>query len=324
MARPAGRTEPRSLTHEGIDWSQLTVHPKKPTTFGIDPGFRVSFEIALASCGSADVLYEFLLDHALLVIKPEATLSGRALPVLEFLDEQRLEIIRWTSCMLDFVTSHLLWKYSWTKATVDRMRLHVEMSRGAPSYLLLVRGRGRNRSPVPLSCRLSELKGSSDAKRRGIHHLRTALGMCNRMISFVHVSDEPADVLRELGLLAPPILATMPIRTPDRAGELWRELEEASKSVHWKDYAEVRRRQSSSCARWLDHAMTRRSLGEFETLDGVLRNLAQLGVIDPWDRWVLAAEIIQHDIPGKAATFESPTIEELIEGWWDLRRSQMT
>lgn len=49
--------------------------------------------------------------------------------------------------------------------------------------------------------RLQQFKGPTLPRQRAAHHLRAGLGPPNRLLNFVHAADEPADVLREVGLL---------------------------------------------------------------------------------------------------------------------------
>jgi hypothetical protein len=49
--------------------------------------------------------------------------------------------------------------------------------------------------------RLSELKGSASKPNGDGTRMRELLGMPNRLLNFVHIADEPADIIRELGIV---------------------------------------------------------------------------------------------------------------------------
>lgn len=51
--------------------------------------------------------------------------------------------------------------------------------------------------------RLSRLKGSTVATKRHSGHLRSQLEATNRIVTAVHCSDEPIDIVRELAILLP-------------------------------------------------------------------------------------------------------------------------
>ena len=92
-----------------------------------------------------------------------------------------------------------MWRYQLTSATLDRLAINDLVLHGS-ALLLLLRHAGH--LDVLASVRLSGLKGPSDVSQQSPDCLRRVLGQPNRVISFIHVADEPADVLRELTILA--------------------------------------------------------------------------------------------------------------------------
>src|SRR5262249_36312458 len=53
---------------------------------------------------------------------------------------------------------------------------------------------------VPVSVRLSHMKGHTIAERRRADDLRSVMRPPNRILNFVHVAEEPVDVVREIGI----------------------------------------------------------------------------------------------------------------------------
>lgn len=53
----------------------------------------------------------------------------------------------------------------------------------------------------PLSVRLTEQKGAAKETLRSKYHLRSILKPLNIILNYVHTADEPADVIREIGIL---------------------------------------------------------------------------------------------------------------------------
>jgi hypothetical protein len=94
---------------------------------------------------------------------------------------------------------HEVWRYDWNVYTVDRLE-YSTLRYTVTDVLVLALHDLAPDGRLPASVRLSELKGVDDPARRTDEHLRTALGSPNRILNFVHVADEPADVVRELGI----------------------------------------------------------------------------------------------------------------------------
>jgi hypothetical protein len=53
------------------------------------------------------------------------------------------------------------------------------------------------------SRRLTRLKGGNDPSGRAADSLRSVAGSPNRLLTMVHTSDDPADVVRELAVFLP-------------------------------------------------------------------------------------------------------------------------
>jgi hypothetical protein len=105
---------------------------------------------------------------------------------------------------LDRHTTRWLWLYRFNVASVDRVRLHDLVNTAGPALFLILRDDRHGPGDVPATVRLTDLKGPSRPARRRPDQLRSRLGVSDRLVNYVHTSDEPADLLRELGILVPP------------------------------------------------------------------------------------------------------------------------
>jgi hypothetical protein len=105
----------------------------------------------------------------------------------------------------------------------------------ATSTLLLLMTRPPDEQGVPASVRLADFKGSSDPAKVQPGQLRALLRPPNRVINFIHVADEPADVIRELGIL---------LDRPQRRGLLAQVLAQVREGSRTDAMAEVRRNVS--------------------------------------------------------------------------------
>jgi len=93
---------------------------------------------------------------------------------------------------------HALWRYQWNMATPQRRALQEQIMTCFDSLVIVVRMARPIR--VPTTVYLTDLKGPSLPADRKPEHLRTLLDSSNAILNFVHTADEPADVIRELGI----------------------------------------------------------------------------------------------------------------------------
>jgi nucleoside diphosphate kinase len=169
----------------------------KRAFYGVDSYFRDSWEDACDCLGAA--LDEFLSSHATLLVKPDAVASGRVEPTLDWLLDQGATIVAAERCLLTPHVIRALWQYQWNKATRDRRDLADILMPATESLLLVVRR--ETTDEVPYTIELSHAKGPADPAERRPGELRYSLGNENYLLNFVHTTDEPADMVRELGIL---------------------------------------------------------------------------------------------------------------------------
>lgn len=93
------------------------------------------------------------------------------------------------------------WRYSLGRYSDERIALLARLLSEAPSLYLLVEAE-RPDERVPTALRLTDFKGEPVPELRAPGKLRSALGPPqSALLNYVHTGDEPADVVRELGLL---------------------------------------------------------------------------------------------------------------------------
>lgn len=180
--------------------SMLTLSEKKSELYCRDLYYELSYSIAI------DVLKDRFLKTiwsiGLLIIKPEAERLGRIPLILELLSSNGYEIVRTLKTEIAAVQTTEIWKYQWSAASMDRINTNINLMKMEPSYVLILKNpRYAVSQSCPLSMILTEQKGSADAKFRNESHFRTALKPLNMILNYIHTSDEPMDVIRELGIL---------------------------------------------------------------------------------------------------------------------------
>ncbi|ATY11310.1 hypothetical protein CU254_13180 [Amycolatopsis sp. AA4] len=176
-------------------WRRLSVVPEKREVFGCDLYFREGWADVLSVFG--DDAAEVLGGLAMLVAKPDAVVGRRLGPILEYLADNGFVPVATTRFGYTRHSMREVWRYDWHIYTVDRLQLCTFWYLTNDVLLFLARD-VRPVAGLPATVRLSELKGVGDPAQRRPHHLRTKLNPPNRILNFVHVGDEPADIVREL------------------------------------------------------------------------------------------------------------------------------
>jgi hypothetical protein len=180
------------------EWKQLTVVPEKQREFSADLYFRECWVDAVETFG--DKVTGLLRGVAMLSVKPDAVVGRRMTAILEFLEKNEFVPIAVAQLGLTRHSMREVWRYDWHVYPVDRLAFTTIWYTACDVLMFLVRDR-RPESPVPASVRLSQMKGHAIAERRKAGDLRSVLRPPNRILNFVHVAEEPVDVVREIGIL---------------------------------------------------------------------------------------------------------------------------
>ncbi|MGC9665090.1 AfsA-related hotdog domain-containing protein [Planosporangium sp. 12N6] len=174
----------------------LSVSAAKRALFAVDSYFRDSWEDLCEL--PADDVDRILRHHALLLLKPDAVVGRRLETAAGWLARQGT-VVAAERVRLDRHTIRAMWQYQWNVASRDRRDLADLLCHGdGDSLLLVVRMPPDTR---PATARLSAAKGPADPARRTPGQLRHLLGNENFLLNFVHAADEPADLVREIGVL---------------------------------------------------------------------------------------------------------------------------
>jgi hypothetical protein len=218
-----------------------------------------------------------------------------------------------------------LWRYQLTSATLDRLAVNELLLGAGPALFLLLRSEPGHE--LPGAVRLSTLKGSATLEAQKPGTLRSLLGQPNRVLSYVHVADEPADVLRELGLLfdAPTrrdlldSLAAGALTARDKE-VLDDALERFAAPTRSLSSTDALRRVTEAAAtaepgpaaESVRHRLARMERGERVEWRPFLADLAAAGVRpERWDLAVLGTYFIEYDEPGHPKVLTNPKPE-----WW--------
>ena len=301
-----------------VEWTSLTRIDRKQLIYSEDTYFRE----ALADF--ADILGDQADAAAgrcaLLMVKPDGLAARKVAAVLDFLRDNAFSVLAVERPTLAGKVWRELWRYQLNAATLDRLMVN-EIVLSGHGLLMLLRYDGPR--PLPAAVVLSELKGPADVSRQDPRCLRRRLAQPNRVFSLVHVANEPADVIRELGVLLDRparerVFTAFAAGVLPAAGErmLARALaEDASPPVDLDPDAAAGRvaaavresgGESSPAGREVLAALDEARQGGRIRWRPFARALAAAGVeIAHWDLATIGASFIRYDEPGLTKTIEN-------------------
>lgn len=205
--QPAGREGVRLPSPLGVaaedreatvaDWAQLTSLNEKRRYYSAETYFRESMWDAKAILGPR--LFSVLHRITLLIFKPESLAGRRVGAVMRFLAQHEFTPIHFLPFTYTRATMREVWRYQWNAATIDKMDVADRVNGRRPTAMVILRDDAAPRE-LPAAVRLKQLKGAASPEVREQETLRAAIGAPNRLITFVHTPDEPADLVRELGI----------------------------------------------------------------------------------------------------------------------------
>ena len=308
-----------------ISWQSLTRMPRKSELYDRETHFREGWRHVVSVFGGETE--EFLRRSALIMVKPDGIVSGKLAPVHGFLAENGFSVVGVEQPVFSRLMWREMWRYQLTAATDDRLAVN-ELVMVGTCLLLLIHD--EQAGELPATVRLASLKGSADLSKQLPGTLRARLGQPNRILSHIHVADEPADLVRELSLLLEPEEREHALRSFKRgvvsiadqaildealvaesttvsrkfdAGESFRSVVETLKNTVVSD-PEVSARNHRTIAE-----LERARAGEQVEWPGLAAALLASGAeLDRWDLAMIGANLIVADEPGQAKVIPNPDL----------------
>ncbi|WP_416959397.1 nucleoside-diphosphate kinase [Streptomyces sp. Agncl-13] len=307
-------------------WPHLTRDPAKERCYDRETYFREALGDAVEIFGADFV--PGMRRSALLLLKPDGLVAGKLRPTSTFLQDHGFRVVLAKEVFLGGHRWREMWRYQLTTATLDRLAVNECFLTAGPSLLLLLRHDAED--TLPATVRLAGLKGSADPLSRAPGTLRGALGQHNRVLSYVHAADEPADLIRELGVLSDAlerrsVLARLAADESGPQGEeelaqaLWRH-GGAGRDLCSSSALTRVTRQVRSCAPggpsalgpWTRLLDQMESMAQGARIDwrALRRDLEATKVqVDDWDLAALGADFTVHDEPEFSKTLGGPDLE---------------
>lgn len=307
-------------------WPNLTRIANKPGLYERETYFREGWAAVQDASHSPDALDRTLRRTALLMLKPDGLAAGKLGRTHDFLREQGFDVVGVREVGLSRFTVRELWRYQLTSATLDRLAVSELLMAGRVGLLLVLRST-EGPDGVPATVRLASLKGSSTVAEQASGSLRNLLGQPNRVLSYVHVTDEPADLVRELPILLDAAnhrtlakaLATGTLPDDDRrlldsalqhdlVGGRSMELDDAVAAVEDALFVRLQSRPDlRSRGERLLGELGRMGSGERVAWREFVRDLAEVSPeLDRWDLAVLGTHVIVYDEPGASKLIANP------------------
>ncbi|OSC74747.1 nucleoside-diphosphate kinase [Streptomyces sp. WA6-1-16] len=264
-----------------------TRDPVRRRTYPDDVYFRET--AALLGRQETDCANRALLRSTFVMFKPDAIVGRRVEPALAFLARHGFRPLGALEAEVDARVCRELWRYQINAAPLAVIRaVDMILESGPPCLIVGLRDmRAPEKSGTTAAERLAELKGSSKSRAARELSLREALGCELMCLNFVHAPDDPADLIREIGVLtgrrreeAFAMLAAE--AAPHRAAEAGT----AARELYAAHPAHALARPEAA-ARPHRPADSAAALAQVEQLD------ASGEGIELWDRIVLAAELVE-------------------------------
>lgn len=192
----------------------ISADPAKLERYARDISFREAWT-DLAACWG-DEAEEILRRRAFVLFKPETVLMRRLEEASAELERHGFAPVLWRLVRLDRNLVRGVWRYELAEAPLATLAA-VDVVATAGVCLLVGLRDDRPEPGRYASARLASLKGPTRQAERRPGQIRYRLRSPAVLLNFLHTPDEPADAVRELGVLF----------AADERLELFRELREA-------------------------------------------------------------------------------------------------
>lgn len=180
------------------EWKLFTIFGSKKNYFSTETYFRESFFDGYEVIG--DNFADLMVRTAVVVLKPEVFASGKARAVISLIEKYDFRLKAFSTVKYDRLKIRETWRYQYSEATIDRMSLVDHLYCLGDAMILFFEDTS-SVIRMPASARLHKLNGASEARLRTADNLRSIIRIPNGVIRLFHIPDEPADIIREMGIL---------------------------------------------------------------------------------------------------------------------------
>lgn len=180
------------------EWRFLTIFGSKKRYFNTETYFRESWFDGYSIAG--DQLLNKLVRTAVVIFKPEVFATDKTKSIVKLIEKYDFKFKSAYITKFNKFKIREVWRYQYSEATIDRMEL-VDNLYCLGDALFMFFEDTSSHLDMPTSARLHRLKGASEERLRSKDSLRSIIKIPNGVIRFFHISDEPADIIREIGIM---------------------------------------------------------------------------------------------------------------------------
>ncbi|MFF4383463.1 nucleoside-diphosphate kinase [Kitasatospora sp. NPDC001547] len=173
---------------------QLTWSAEKARMYSVEQYLR-------ESCWTFGGDLPEMLGVTLCMLKAEATAGRRLRRAVRALADAGFVPVDVVVFRHDRQTIREVWRHHFNIATRDRVEAMDLILPSIDTVCLVLKDTRWAPGGLPAAIRLNSLKGPADPTQRRPDHLRHQLGVVNGLFNFMHCSDEPIDVFREIAVL---------------------------------------------------------------------------------------------------------------------------
>lgn len=189
--------DPSSPSVSQLDLHFLSASVKKMQLYAAETYFREAWDDTQEMWGSE--IKAYLERTAGIIFKPEAVVGRLIERCLQYLMENGFYPVSSSPLLFNRHIIREVWRYQFNIATLDRLAFVDELMTASDCLLVFVQD-VQQRIGISAAKRLKALKGPARPNDRKPQQLRHVLGLRPPLLSYIHATDEPADVVRELGI----------------------------------------------------------------------------------------------------------------------------
>lgn len=183
--------------------SELTVLDNKASAYAGETAYReVLYETALR-LGSERAVADLIKRTGIGLFRPDAIAHAKVGAALSYFERLGIRPVHAVDAEVGYRAVREIWRYQLNSSSGQRLRL-LDLLFGACPSLLAFFTVDVDKPRIPCTVLMADSKGPADVSERQGWELRSYLDSPNRIEVYVHCGDEPADVVRDGGLLIGP------------------------------------------------------------------------------------------------------------------------
>ncbi len=132
-----------------------------------------------------------LNKYGLMIIKPEALLTGKTSKIFSILQSAGYKIIFYIKKRIDPLCTSETWRFSWENSSLEHILINQKLFSLCESLILILST--DNLNEISVCEMLTALKGSSNEFERKPYQIRQILDPINYVLNYVHSSDDVND-----------------------------------------------------------------------------------------------------------------------------------